>query len=560
MLNCHHEPIQFFVPKPPGSEKWEILIDTNDPALEADSRFTEPGAAIELVPLSLVVCREPTAPTVSQFADSGTPVKRYIRRFPVGAESLATESIFECGRRPERRWKWCSRAGTRFLSKRKISGYFSGVAPHARAGSRYKYVLDGSEACPDPASRSQPEGPHGSSAVVDASSFRWTDQNWRGVALPHQVIYEMHIGTFTKQGTWSSALAELPHLAETGVTVLELMPVAEFPGRFGWGYDGVQWFAPAHIYGPPDDFRRFVDRAHSLGMGVILDVVYNHLGPDGNYLAKFAPQYFCEKTTDWGPAINFDGDDCGPVREFCIANACYWIDEFHLDGLRLDATQDIHDSSEDHILRAMAREARKRAAPRDLIFVAENEPQEVKLVKAAERGGYGLDGLWNDDFHHSIMVALTGRNEAYYSDYLGTPQEFISSMKYGYLYQGQRYKWQKAAQRHAGPGHQSGGFRHVYPESRSNSQFRVWQALPGSHVAGQAARRYRADAACAWHADAVSRPGIRGVQPVLLFRRSQPGAQSANSPGARGVSGAIPQPGDSRNADTLRRSRRSRYF
>ena len=202
------------------------------------------------------------------------------------------------------------------------SGYFSGLAPNARVGSRYKYKLDGGETCPDPASRFQPDGPHGSSMVVDPADFRWTDRDWRGVALPHQVIYEMHIGTFTKPGTWRSAEDELPHLAETGVTVLEVMPVAEFPGRFGWGYDGVQWFAPAHIYGSPDDFRRFVDRAHSLGLGVILDVVYNHLGPDGNYVEKFAPQFFCEKTTDWGKAINFDGDDCGPVREFCIANAC----------------------------------------------------------------------------------------------------------------------------------------------------------------------------------------------------------------------------------------------
>jgi maltooligosyltrehalose trehalohydrolase len=323
------------------------------------------------------------------------------------------------------------------------AGYFSGLVRSARAGFLYKYKLDGSETCPDPATRFQPEGPHGWSVVVDASTFPWTDQKWHGVALPHQVIYEMHVGTFTEQGTWASAEAELQHLAALGVTVLELMPVAEFPGRFGWGYDGVQWFAPAHIYGSPDDFRRFVDRAHSIGLGVILDVVYNHLGPDGNYLGKFAPQYFCEKTTDWGAAINYDGEDSGPVREFVLSNACYWIDEFHLDGLRLDATQDIHDSSKDHILRAMAGDARKHAAPREIIFIAENEPQQVKLVKSPKHGGYGLDGLWNDDFHHSAMVALTGRNEAYYTDYLGTPQEFVSSMKYGYLYQGQRYRWQK---------------------------------------------------------------------------------------------------------------------
>lgn len=365
------------------------------------------------------------------------------RRYPVGAEITGSGVHFRVWAPIRKAVEAVFAGGETVRLQADEAGYFSGLAPDARAGSRYKYKLDGGETCPDPASRFQPEGPHGWSEVVDAAAFRWSDRTWRGVALPHQVIYEMHIGTFTKAGTWSSALAELPHLAEAGVTVLELMPVAEFPGRFGWGYDGVQWFAPAHIYGSPDDLRTFVDRAHSLGLGVILDVVYNHLGPDGNYLGKFAPQYFCEKTTDWGAAINFDGDDSGPVREFCITNACYWTEEFHLDGLRLDATQDIHDRSDDHILRAMAREARKRAAPRELIFVAENEPQQVKLVKSPEQGGYGLDGLWNDDFHHTAMVALTGRNEAYYTDYLGTPQEFISSMKYGYLYQGQRYKWQK---------------------------------------------------------------------------------------------------------------------
>jgi maltooligosyltrehalose trehalohydrolase len=370
-------------------------------------------------------------------------VKPYIRSFPVGAEVTGGGVHFRVWAPVRKTVEVVLDGGDAIPLQAEDLGYFSGLAPAARAGSRYKFKLDGGETCPDPATRFQPEGPHGSSIVVDAATFPWTDRNWRGVALPHQVIYEMHIGTFTTQGTWSSAQAELQHLAETGVTVLEVMPVAEFPGRFGWGYDGVQWFAPANIYGSPDDFRRFVDRAHSLGLGVILDVVYNHLGPDGNYLTKFAPQYFCEKKTDWGAAINFDGEDCGPVREYCISNACYWIEEFHLDGLRLDATQDIHDSSKDHILRAMAREARKRAAPRDVIFIAENEPQEVRLVKAPEQGGYGLDGLWNDDFHHSAMVALTGRNEAYYTDYLGTPQEFVSSMKYGYLYQGQRYKWQK---------------------------------------------------------------------------------------------------------------------
>ena len=366
------------------------------------------------------------------------------RRFPIGAEVTDAGVHF-------RTWAPIHQKVDVVIDGRGIfplmaedAGYFSGLAENAQAGSRYRYKLDGGEAFPDPATRYQPSGPHGWSQVVDARCFQWTDTHWRGIALPGQVIYEMHIGTFTQEGTWQSAQQQLPQLAETGVTVLELMPIAEFPGRFGWGYDGVQWFAPTHLYGWPDDFRRFVDGAHSLGMGVILDVVYNHLGPDGNYMTKYAPQYFsAEQTTDWGPAINFDGPDSGPVREFCIANACYWTDEFHLDGLRLDATQDIHDASDDHILAAIAREARKRAAPRDLIFIAENEPQQVKLIQSLEQGGYGLDALWNDDFHHSAMVALTGHNEAYYTDYLGTPQEFISSVKYGYLFQGQRYKWQK---------------------------------------------------------------------------------------------------------------------
>jgi maltooligosyltrehalose trehalohydrolase len=331
------------------------------------------------------------------------------------------------------------------------SGYFAGLADGAGAGGRYKYRLDSGDSFPDPVSRFQPEGPHFASEIVDPSAFEWTDSRWRGVALAGQVIYEMHIGTFTKEGTWKSAALELPHLAETGITVLEVMPVAEFPGRFGWGYDGVGMFAPSHLYGSPDSFRAFVDTAHSLGMGVILDVVYNHFGPDGNYLPEFSSCYFSDsEQTDWGAAINFDGPDCGPVREFCIANAGYWIDEFHLDGLRLDATQDIHDCSKDHILRAIAREVHRKANPRKAIIVAENEPQEVRLIEPSDESGYGLDALWNDDFHHTAMVAMTGRNEAYYTDYMGKPQEFISAVKYGFLYQGQYYKWQQKRRGSAG--------------------------------------------------------------------------------------------------------------
>ena len=366
------------------------------------------------------------------------------RRFPVGAEVTSHGVDFRVWAPNCRRVEVVIEGGETVPLDGEAEGYFSGLVRNAQAGSRYRLRLDGGEAFPDPATRYQPSGPHGWSEVVDASGFAWSDSHWPGVTLGGQVIYELHIGTFTQEGTWRSAQARLPQLAETGITVVEVMPVAEFPGQFGWGYDGVQLFAPAHIYGSPDDFRRFVDGAHALGIGVILDVVYNHLGPDGNYLTKYASQYFAaEAKTDWGPAINFDGPDSGPVREFCIANGCYWVDEFHLDGLRLDATHAIVDCSKDYILRALAREVRKQATPRKVILIAENEPQETKTVRAAEQNGYGLDALWNDDFHHTAMVALTGHNEAYYTDYLGTPQEFVSSIKYGFLYQGQRYSWQK---------------------------------------------------------------------------------------------------------------------
>ncbi len=323
-------------------------------------------------------------------------------------------------------------------------GYFSGLMQGAGAGALYKYRLDGGDAFPDPASRFQPQGPHGPSQVIDPSTFRWTDHGWPGIGPEGQVIYEMHVGTFTPEGTWGAASRELAELAELGITVLEVMPVAEFPGRFGWGYDGVDLFAPYHLYGEPDDFRRFVDRAHAAGIGVILDVVYNHLGPDGNYLKQFSASYFTDRyTNDWGEAINFEGEDAGPVRELYIANAGYWIDDFHLDGLRLDATQDVKDASKDHILAALVRRAREAAGKRPIYTVAENEPQETKLVRPPEEGGYGIDALWNDDFHHSTQVALTGRNEAYYRDYKGSPQEMISLVKHGYLYQGQRYSWQE---------------------------------------------------------------------------------------------------------------------
>jgi len=221
------------------------------------------------------------------------------------------------------------------------------------------------------------------------------------------------------------------------------MPVADFCGRFGWGYDGVDLFAPTRLYGTPDDFRAFVDHAHACGLAVILDVVYNHLGPDGAYLREFSAEYYTDRyKNEWGEPINFDGPGATAVREFFVANAAYWVDEFHIDGLRLDATQQIFDASPVNVQVEITRAVRDAARGRETLVIAENEPQHVKLVKPASEGGYGMDALWNDDFHHSATVALTGRNEAYYSDYFGGAQELLSEVKWGYLYQGQRYKWQ----------------------------------------------------------------------------------------------------------------------
>ena len=323
-------------------------------------------------------------------------------------------------------------------------GYFSG-AVNATAGTRYRFQVNGGENFyPDPASRFQPDGPHGSSCIVDPTKFRWNDAGWPGLEMQNQIIYEMHVGTFTKEGTWRAAAEQLSELARIGITVIEMMPVAEFPGRFGWGYDGVDLFAPSHLYGNPDDLRAFVDRAHSLGLGVILDVVYNHFGPDGNYLGVFSDDYLARgKGHEWGDVINFDGPDSRPVREFFITNGRYWIEEFHFDGFRFDATHAIRDQSQEYIIGAVGHAAREAAGPRTIILIAENDLQESKMTQPRNAGGDDLDGMWNDDFHHSAIVALTGNNVGYYSDYSGKPQEFISAVKYGFLYQGQALSWQQ---------------------------------------------------------------------------------------------------------------------
>ncbi len=366
------------------------------------------------------------------------------RRFPTGAEAQEGGVHFRVWAPRRRRVEVVLESGAAWELEREPGGYFSGMTAAAE-GARYRYRLDGGDAFPDPASRFQPEGPHGPSQIVDPAQFRWSDGAWRGVTLEGQVIYEMHVGTFTLEGTWAAARRELAELAAVGITAIELMPVADFPGRFGWGYDGVGLYAPVAIYGTPDDFRRFVDEAHRAGLGVILDVVYNHVGPDGNYLKQFSESYFTNRyDNEWGEAMNYDGPDSAPVRERVTTNAAYWAAEYHLDGLRLDATQQIFDSSPEHIVAALTQAMREAAAEegRSVIVMAENEVQEARMARPRADGGYGVDALWNDDFHHSAVAAVTGRQEAYFTDFAGRPQEFISAAKYGYLFQGQRYQWQ----------------------------------------------------------------------------------------------------------------------
>ncbi len=328
--------------------------------------------------------------------------------------------------------------------KRERGGLHSALVARAKPGDLYRYRLDGGDALPDPWSRFQPAGPHGPSEIIDPRAYRWKNAGWRGLKRTGQVLYELHVGTFTPEGTWDAASRRLGWLKEIGVTAVEVMPVGEFPGRFGWGYDGVGLFAPARAYGTPDDFRRFVDRAHAAGLGVILDVVYNHFGPDGAYFGRFAREWFrAAGKTEWGDAINYDGPGSERVREFVVANAAYWVSEFRVDGLRLDATQSIRDASATHVIAELGTAARAAGRGRGVLLFAENERQDAALARPRRAGGLGLDAIWNDDFHHSARAALTGRREAYYSGYAGSPQELISCATRGFLFQGQYYEWQK---------------------------------------------------------------------------------------------------------------------
>ena len=362
------------------------------------------------------------------------------RRYPIGAELAEGGVAF-------RVWAPSARRVALVLDdkhRREVAleasdgGYFARFVDGIGAGTHYRYRLDDRpELHADPASRFQPEGPFGPSQVIDPGDAAWTDATWHGITEPaKQVIYELHVGTFTREGTWTAAAAQLPYLADLGITTIEMMPVNDYAGKRGWGYDGVNLFAPSRNYGSPAELRAFIDRAHALGVAVILDVVYNHFGPSGNSYFVYAPELRKDGAgNEWGDALDYTRPG---VRELFVTNAAYWIEEFHFDGLRIDATQVMNDSSEHHILADISSRARAAAGPRKIFLVGENEPQHVDVVTR-----HGLDAVWNDDFHHTARVTLTGATDGYFHDYRGTPQELVSAVKRGFLYQGQIYAWQR---------------------------------------------------------------------------------------------------------------------
>ena len=309
--------------------------------------------------------------------------------------------------------------------------------PDGRAGDLYKFRLDGDEGqtFPDPVSRYQPEGVHGPSMVIRPGTYLWKNEPPpRPATLYSLVLYELHIGTFTPEGTFAAAIGRLDDLAELGVNAIEIMPLADFPGRWNWGYDGVFLYAPSRSYGHPDDLRALIDAAHARGLLVVLDAVYNHLGPDGNYLGAYTKNYFNPAhSTPWGDALNFDGEHNGPVREFLIGNIIYWMEEFRFDGFRLDAIHAILDESDTHILADLAAAVHERGG----FVMAEDERNAAFLAQPRDEGGSGLDGLWADDFHHSVRVALTGEKEAYLANYVGTGRELADTLAHGWHFRGQ---------------------------------------------------------------------------------------------------------------------------
>lgn len=327
--------------------------------------------------------------------------------------------------------------GRRVPMKRDGSGWWEASDGAARAGARYGFALDGGDPRPDPRSPSQPDGVLGLSEVIDHAAHSWSDAGWRGIPLAGSALYELHVGTFSPAGTCDGVIEHLPHLVSLGVSAIELMPVAEFSGDRGWGYDGVDLFAPHQAYGGPEALKRLVDACHTAGLGVVLDVVYNHLGPVGNFLAEFGPYFSEMHHTHWGAALNFDGAGCEEIRRFVIDNALMWMRDYHVDGLRLDAVHAIVDESPVHVLAQLAAEVGVLGAElgRSLFLVAESDINDPRFVQSRDAGGHGLDGVWSDDWHHALHAVLTGERVSYYADF-GTLELLAKALRSAWVYDG----------------------------------------------------------------------------------------------------------------------------
>jgi maltooligosyltrehalose trehalohydrolase len=349
--------------------------------------------------------------------------------------------------------------GRRIPLEPREHGYFEAAVEGVEPGTRYLYSLDGGEGRPDPASRCQPDGVHGPSRVVDRR-FDWRDEGWRGIPLGQYIFYELHVGTFTPEGTFEAVIPHLDRLADLGVTAVELMPVAQFPGRRNWGYDGVLPFAVQNSYGGPEGLKRLVDACHARGLAVVLDLVYNHLGPEGNYLGEFGPYFTSRYKTPWGLALNFDGPESDPVRHYFIENAWQWIADFHVDGLRLDAVHAIADNSERSFLLELGTEVKSLAGRlgRAVHVFPESDLNTLFFLRPPEHGGCGFDAQWTDDFHHALHTLLTGERSGYYQDFGGLGQ-MAKAMAGGFVYTGQYSPFRR--RRHGVPADAMAGSRHV---------------------------------------------------------------------------------------------------
>ena len=361
-------------------------------------------------------------------------VSKGVVRFRVWAPSVKSVSVRVASPHREKE----------IMLQRDQWGYFEGVAEHVRKGERYLYLLDDDIARPDPASRFQPEGVHGPSQIVDPSGFSWEDEDWKGTPLKDFILYELHVGTFTKEGTFESVIDHLDYLRDLGITAIELMPVSQFPGDRNWGYDGVYPFAPQNSYGGPAGLKSLINACHKKGLGVVLDVVYNHLGPEGNYLTDFGPYFTDKYRTPWGEAVNFDGPQSDEVRHYFINNALYWITEYHVDALRTDAIHGIFDFSARPFLKELADTVHSVGGvlDRQVQLIAESDLNDVRVINPTEVGGYGLDAQWNDDFHHALHALITSETEANYQDF-GRLDHMVKTLSEGFVYSGQYSRYRK---------------------------------------------------------------------------------------------------------------------